>query len=275
MKRLYKALSVFFSLATMFIATSCFDADYLVYDTSYCGIYFTKDTLNYSFSVTPLEVTAYEYKIPVKIMGGLSKEEREIAYEVIEDSTTAQAGVQYNFGKAVIEPDSIEGYIPVTILRGGLKGDYANGYEYYKLSIRLVENANFTPTLDSLNQARTLTFTNEIVEPEWLNADNVKVWRPGNPHSNFGSWHPFTYLKVVEYFKKIKDVIPETYKKMVAYYGGENLEKIPYGDLYPYRAIMQKYVCAPLYEYLNDPANREMILEMYPNYPFDFPNPYE
>jgi hypothetical protein len=60
---------------------------------------------------------------------------------------------------------------------------------------------------------------------------------------------------------------------MVAAYG-ENLESIPYGDVYLYRTIFKKYVYLPMYEFFNDPANREMILANYPDFPFDFPNPY-
>ena len=29
-----------------------------------------------------------------------------------------------------------------------------------------------------------------------------------------------------------------------------------------------------MYDYFNDPANRDMILDAYPDFPFDFPNPY-
>jgi hypothetical protein len=30
----------------------------------------------------------------------------------------------------------------------------------------------------------------------------------------------------------------------------------------------------PLYEYFSSEANKEEILKKYPDYPFDFPNPY-
>ena len=144
------------------------------------------------------------------------------------------------------------------------------------MCIELVENDCFTPTLDSLSQVRILTFDNAIDIPEWVDYKNDKIWRPGNPHDNLGSWHPYTYVKLVEKFKEIKNVpnMEETYEKMVAYYGGENLERVPYASFYPYLPIMRKYVLVPLYEYFSNEANKEEILEMYPDYPFDFPNPY-
>jgi hypothetical protein len=78
---------------------------------------------------------------------------------------------------------------------------------------------------------------------------------------------------MVEYFHAIADVLPETYKKIVAAYG-ENLESIPYGDPYEYRTIFKKYIYLPMYNFFNDPANYDMIIENYPDFPFDFPNPY-
>ena len=277
MKNIFNYIIVFISFLGVLAFSSCEETEYLKFDMSHNGIYFTKDTLKYSFSVTPTDVKSYLFKIPVKVLGGLSNEEREVAYVINPDSTNAVEGIHYTIGKAVIAPDSIEGYIPVVILRDSLKGSYAEGYEKYRLCIELVENDCFTPTLDSLSQVRILTFDNAIDIPEWVDYKNDKIWRPGNPHDNLGSWHPYTYVKLVEKFKEIKNVpnMEETYEKMVAYYGGENLERVPYASFYPYLPIIRKYVLVPLYEYFNDPANIAEIKEMYDDYPFDFPNPYK
>ena len=48
---------------------SCNEQDYKLFDSSRTGIYFTEDSVVYSFGVTKLEVTSYEMKLPVKIMG--------------------------------------------------------------------------------------------------------------------------------------------------------------------------------------------------------------
>jgi hypothetical protein len=215
--------------------------------------------------------------MPIQILGRTSSEEREVAYSVNEDSTNAVEGIHYVLGKAIIAPDSITGYIPITILRDSLKGSYYEGYTTYRLYIELEENDNFIPTLDTLSQGRLLLFDNAIDEPEWVDYKGDKIWRAGNPHPDLGSWHPYTFIKLVEQFHTIKDVenMYETYQKMVVYYGGENLEKVPFAAFNPYTHIMRKYVFAPLYEYFSNKANKGEILKKYPDYPFDFPNPYE
>ena len=273
MKKLFN--SILISALAVFCFSSCEETEYLKYDISHNGIYFTTEELKYSFSVTSETIRSYLFKMPIQILGGISDEEREVAYRVREDSTDAVEGVHYTLGKAVIAPDSITGYIPVTILRDNLEGSYPD-YTTYRLCIELADNENFTPTLDSLSQVRILRFDNAIDIPEWLDANGVKIWRPGNPHQDLGDWHPYTFMKLVEQFHTIKDEdnMSATYEKMVAYYGGENLEKVPYASFYPYTHIMRKYVLVPLYEYFSDEANKAAILEEWPDYPFNFPNPY-
>ena len=76
MKNLFNKIIVAISFISVFGFFSCSEYDYLKFDVSHCGIYFTKDTLKYSFSVTPLDITEYEFKFPLKILGGLSDEQR-------------------------------------------------------------------------------------------------------------------------------------------------------------------------------------------------------
>ncbi len=275
MKNLLK--HIVFSLVGIICFTACSETEYLKFDASHNGVYFTQDKLKYSFSVTADSIHSYMFKMPIQILGRTSDVEREVAYSVNQDSTDAVEGVHYTLGRAIIAPDSITGYIPVTILRDNLEGSYAGGYTTYRLYIELEKNDNFIPTLDTLSQARLLQFDNAIDTPEWVDYKGDKIWRPGNPHENLGDWHPYTFIKLVEYFHTIEKVenMYETYHKMVVYYGGENLEKVPYASFHPYTHIMRKYVFAPLYEYFNDEANKEQILKMYPDYPFNFPNPYE
>ena len=250
--------------------TGCQDPDYMKYDSSYTGIYFTRDTLTYSFSVTPVEVKQHVLEVPVQIMGAPVGFDREFSFELIKDSCTAVAGEQYVIGKAVVKADSIRGFIPVEILRDGLAGDYENGYIRYKLGFRLVENEHFHPTLSQADQMRIVKFDNAVEQPEWFDAYGKKVW----PVSDLGTWHPFTLIKMVEYFHAFEAKNPETYKKIAKAFG-ENLEHIPFGDPYPYRSIFTKEIYEPLYNYISNPANKETILGMYPDYPFDFPNPYK
>lgn len=251
------------------IFSGCEETDYLTYNTSDCGIYFTKDTLNYSFGVTPVEITEYTYEIPVRVMGGLSPEPRAVAFTIHPDSTTATEGLQFEIKEAVIPANSIDGVISVVIYRNNLEGNYYAGYERYKLCIELAANRDFTPTLDSISRVRVLRFDNSIEQPSWLNYKGDKVWN----EDIFGVWHPYKFIKMVEFFHAIEPIQPETYKKMVKYFG-ENLEHVPYGSFYPYAPIMRKYVLWPMYEFFSDDANHENTLSLYPDFPFDFPNPY-
>lgn len=255
------------AMLLVLLLTAC-NENYLKYDTSYNGIYFTKDTLTYSFSVSPVEYKEHVFKIPVAIMGGLSNEKRAIGYEVIEELTSAVEGEHYTIGEACILPDSITGYIPVTVYRSKLEGTYPD-YTRYKLALQLVLNDCFVPTLDSLHQVRVFTFDNAIEQPEWLNSAGEKIWSL----ENLGVWHPLKLIKMVEYFHAIEDVLPETYIKMVKQYG-ENLEHISGGYPTEFKITFEKYVYAPMYEYFSNPANEEYIKSEFPDFPFDFPDPY-
>ena len=250
------------------LLASCEEENYLKFDLANSGIYFTKDTLNYSFGVTHIDTLTYTYKIPVQVMGTVSSEKRPIGYCIDSDSTFAEEGVHFTIGEACVLPDSIVGYIPVTIYRDKLEGTYATGYTQYKLCIRLAKNDYFTPTLDSLHQVRVFRFDNSVSQPEWYNAHGEKVWQT----KYLGVWHPLKFIKMVEFFHAVKDIQPETYKAMVKLYG-ENLEHIEFGDPYQYRTVFIKYIYTDMYNYFNDPAERDYILSNFPDFPFDFPDP--
>lgn len=267
MKTILNKIMVLLPFAGLMMLFSC-NENYLKYDTSYNGIYFTKDTLNYSFSVSPVEYKEHLFRIPVAVMGGVSKEKRAVAYEIIPEMTSAVSGVHYSIGEACILPDSITGYIPVTVYRSNLEGTYPN-YTRYTLALQLVENNEFVPTLDSLHQVRVFRFDNAIEQPEWLSGGE-KIWSL----ENLGQWHPLKLIKMVEYFHAIEEVLPETYKKMVKEYG-ENLEHISGGYPNQYKLTFVKYVYGPMYDYFSDPANEEEIKSEFPDFPFDFPNPYD
>lgn len=264
--KLLAVLSIAFAGA---IAASCEDENYLTYDTDYNGAYFTSDTMQYSFGVLPVEVRTVIVNIPVSIMGPTSSSLRTIGVEVMTDTTTAVEGEHYILHDAVVLADSVSGYIPVELLRDGLKGSFAEGYERYRLGLRLVANENFVPTLNVKNQKFVLNFDNSVEQPNWLNAYGEKVWI----ERELGKWHPLKFIKMVEYFHAIEDILPETYEKMVLAYG-ENLENIPFGDPHLYRTIFRKYIYYPMYEYFSNPDNRDFILSEFPDFPFDFPNPF-
>ena len=258
-----------FVFAQFFIA--CDDENYLKFDTNFSGIYFNADSTIYSFSVTPLDVHEYTLKVPVQIMGAPADVDRPIGYELISDLCTATEGVEYVVDKAIVPAHSITGEITFRLLRDNLKGDYINGYTRYHLYLRLTGNEHFTPTLDSLKQVHYCKFDNAIEQPEWLNRLGEKTWFK----ETLGIWHPYKLIKMVEYFHAFESIQSLTYKKMVELYG-ENLEHIEYGNPLStaYGTTFRRYIFKPMYDYFNDPANRDLILELYPDFPFDFPNPY-
>jgi hypothetical protein len=253
--------------AQFFIA--CDDENYMTFDTNFSGIYFNADSTIYSFSVTPLDVHEYTLKVPVQIMGAPADVDRPIGYEFISDLCTATEGVEFLVDKAIVPAHSITGEISFRLLRDNLEGDHVNGYTRYHLYLRLTDNGHFTPTLDSLSQVHHCKFDNAIEQPEWLNRLGEKVWLK----STLGIWHPYKLIKMVEYFHAFEKIQPLTYKKMVELYG-ENLEHIENGNPITYGTTFRRYIYKPMYDHFIDPANRDMILALYPDFPFDFPNPY-
>lgn len=269
------------------LTISCSETDYMIYDSDSNGIYFSHDTLEYSFSVLHVDSTVHTILVPVKIMGTLSPEPRTFAFTIEsqmpndsiqkliyvpgnKEYVWAQKGVQYTVPSEVTIPaNSIEGVIPVTVNRSELKGNYAEGYVRYRIILRLAANENFTPTLSEKDQVRVVQFDNAVEQPAWYDAYGEKVWyKP-----ELGEWHPYKLIKLVEYFHDVKNILPETYVKMVNLYG-ENLENVPYGDFHVYRTIFRKYIYSRMYDHFNDPANRDMILSLYPDFIFDFPDPF-
>ncbi len=275
---------VLFVGATM---SSCSETDYLQYDASACGIYFHRDTLTYSFSVMPVDSVTHTLQVPVKIMGVVSDKPRTFAYTVehqmpsdslqrliylpeAEQYVWAEQDKHYTVPQEVTIPaGAITGTIPVTIHRRALEGSFSEGYQHYRIVIRLAPNAHFSPVLSEKDQVRIIQFDNAIDQPAWYDAFGGKVWY----EHDLGKWHPYKFIKMVEYFHEVGNILPDTYKKMVALYG-ENLENVPYGDFHVYRTIFRKHIYSRMYEHFNDPTQRDMILSLYPDFPFDFPNPF-
>ncbi len=270
------------ALAVALFTVSCEETDYMKFDTSHNGTYFQNDSMTYSFGVTPIEVRTHVLQIPVKTMGTISHtDSREIAYELVAydkltgDTVAAVKDKHFRISKAVVLPDSIMGYIEVEIFRDALEGTNAEGYKRYRLGLNLVKNDNFTPTLTKQHHSMVLTFSNAVDRPEWLDGNGNKIF----PDYLYGKWHPYKLILIVDFFHKMEEKEPDTYRKMVEEYG-ENLENIFTGDPYKYTTVFRKYVLKPTYDFLNDPANYEKIINEYPDFPFDengkpdFPDPY-
>lgn len=254
-------INLLMTIAVLFI-TGCSQNDYLVFDEDYSGIYFTEDSLHYSFSTLPIETRTYTQKIPVKIMGKPYSHERIFGVEILpaKNNINPIKGQQYLLEEETlkIEADSITGYIPLILLRDGLAGDDENGYTRYELRLKLVENNNFTPTLSESDQNVVVTFDNSIERPTWFSEE---VWI-----SKCGEWAPIKLIKIMEYFHTIlKENAPSTYQKMVADIG-ENWEDVTYGWPTDYNYTVKKYILIPCYEYFISHPEHGIT---------DFPNPNE
>ena len=249
--KLIKITTCILALSALITHNSCKENDYLQFDEDYCGIYFLKDSMHYSFSITPIETRTHIHQIPLQILGKPESIDRE--FKVITIATTgnekAVEGVHYNLPEKLTVPaDSIHAYLPLELLRDNLAGDDANGYTKYELRLQLIETDDFVPTLSEKDQKIVVTFDNSIERPEWLDADGEKTWSI----TRFGTWHPIKLIKFVEYFHtNLKENAPSTYKKMVADYG-ENLEHIPYGWPSDYSYTVIKYIMTPMYDYFQE-----------------------
>lgn len=254
---------VIFAASALITGSGCSETDYMTFDEEYSGIYFLKDSMHYSFSITPIETRTHTHIVPLQILGKPTSAEREFKVITVPatGNTAAQEGVQYTIPeKLYVLADSINAYLPIEMLRDGLAGDDATGYTKYELRLQLVESSDFVPTLSSAEQTVVVTFDNSIEHPEWYDYKGDKTWNV----TRFGEWHPVKLIKFVEYFHtNLKENAPSTYKKMVADYG-ENLEHIPYGWPSDYSYTVIKYIMNPMYEYFQ--AHPELGIT-------DFPKP--
>lgn len=224
-------------LAVLFFA-SCKKDDPVVFDQDFTGIYFQTDSINYSFSVTPLEEQTYLLKVPVQIMGSPKPADRVFAADIIAEKTTAVAGVHYQIeGNLNLPKDSINGYIPVLINRSSLQD------KDFRIHFKLTQQNGFSPVNEQFKEA-IVVFNNRVEPPQW------KDWagRPTWPTTYLGQWNPLTYVKFIELFRALEDKVPETYTAMVKLYG-QDLKNVTSGWPFDYQNTMTKYVLIPLYQY--------------------------
>lgn len=208
-----------------------------LFDNNYTGIYFQADSNYYSFGVTPLEVGSYDFEVPVRIMGRVSDQDRTFKVEVIADKTNAESPSHYSLTSLLVKADSVNGYVNVKITRNTL------GKNNYKLTLKLVENEEFAPTNDNLKETR-IYFNNNVDQPSWKDWQGKITWP-----SQLGKWNPVTYVKFIELFRNLENVVPATYAEMVKQFGPD-LKNVTYGWAYDFDYTLKKYVLTPLYDYL-------------------------
>ena len=224
--------------AGLLFLASCQKTDYITFDPTFTGIYFQEDSIYYSFGVTPLEVHSYDLKVPVRIMGEAAKTDRHFSVTVLPEKTTAVEGVNYTIADSfTLEADSINGYIPVTILRDHLEDDD------FKLYLKLEETGDFKPVNEQYKET-IIHFNNKVEPPTWKDYAGRPTW----PSYQLGSWNPLTYIKFIELFRELEEKAPDSYYAMVALFGPD-LKSVTYGWAYDYDYTLKKFVLIPLYQY--------------------------
>lgn len=242
------------ALISGMLIAACENTDYPTYETDFTGIYFAEDSMRYSFGITPLATTSYTMKLPVKIMGIPVSQQRTFKIEIIADKTSAKVNTHYKMPTTcVIEADSINGILPLEVLRENL-GDEQN----WQVAFKLMPTDDFTPVKEVGEQIFAI-FNNIVEQPDWKDWTGAPTWI----EEQLGPWNPVVWIKFMEFFRKLEQINPVAYKTIVETYG-PNLEDAD-GWIYEFNYTLTKYVLIPLYDFFQ--ANPEYGIEM--------PNPNE
>lgn len=151
----------------LFILTAC-EKDIASYNNDPRVYFFERNTdltqsritfRSFSFLKLPADVTRDTFLIRVKIMGETAPYDRVVRGQAIPDSTTAKAGVHYDFIDGVIPADSIIGYLPVVLYR---TDDIADSSVTLNLSIAPTKDFKTGVTEDNFF---TLTWSDNVVKP--------------------------------------------------------------------------------------------------------------
>lgn len=107
-------------------------------------------------------LAAYDFVLPVSLIGRVVGEDRPIAVEVVADKSNVIEGVDFKLGPALMLANSNEGYVRVTLLNTA-----ALETEVKKISLKIVESAAFKPGIaDQLHSS--ISYYNFMVKPvDW------------------------------------------------------------------------------------------------------------
>lgn len=202
------------------------------------GIYFLIDSTDYSFGITPLEVTSYDLMVPVRIMGAPIGQDRTFTVKVLAENTNSIEEVHFEILSLLIKADSVNGELPLRLLRSEL------GTDFFKVTLQLVDNNEFVAVSESMAKT-VVTFNNRLEQPNWVNWNNVKSW----PSNKLGTWNPLTYVKFMELVGKMADTVPSTYNAIITKYGGPLMPQFPGDWAWDYDFSLSKYALIPLYQY--------------------------
>lgn len=229
----------FILIGLVMLQVSCSEGDMADTGGWKTGLYFQKDSITYSFGVTPLSVTEYTLSVPLKVMGNFSTSARSFVLKIDEGKTTATKSVHFDIADSfTVDADSINAYVDLIIHRDKLEND-----ENLRVAFDLVENENFVPVNENFKSA-VIYFNNRVDPPDWKDFAGNPTW----PDFKLGAWNPLTYIKFIELFREMENIVPGTYYNMVAEFG-EDLKNVEFGWALDYDQSLTKYVLIPLYRY--------------------------
>lgn len=222
---------------------SCKENTFVVDNNIKPGIYFSNDSIKYSFGVTKAEIKEYTIEVPVKVMGMKSNVDREFKIQITEPGIAVH-GKHFSIPESlVIMADSLNGLVPIKIIRDEL------GDQEYRIAIKLVSNENFEPVNENFKDV-VVYFNNIIDRPNWKNWRGEFSWpsdKLGQPKGTLG-WNPVVYAKFIEFFRELENIEPARYNAIVAVHG-EDLAVINESWPYDFDNTLTKFVLIPLYKY--------------------------
>lgn len=253
MKRTIHALLLLLSVRFL---SSCSETDYPTFDANAIDIYFMADSVNYSFGIVPPEQTEYTVSLPVQIIGAPARQDRKFRVDIVPEETNAQAEVHYRLleKEMTLTKDSVKGLVPVTLLRQNL------GETEWKLTLQLKANEHFNPTPQKeqkISSTVRVAFNNIVSKPNWKDFNGTLAWP-----RQLGPWDPTVYVVFMDYFHRLEQEVPATYKKITDKYG-ENLDRNFQGWDYSYDYTFTKYILIPMYQYFQD--HPELGVTTFPN----------
>ncbi len=184
MKNIFKSSLVVF----LIVFASCESNDAIFYD-NVARIYFAEEETAYSFGDKPFSTQEVTVNLKVQIMGQPIGSDRRFKVNLDTQNTTAIEGVQFESlpSEFLVLKDSINGYIPIKLLRSGIDGTIE---EQFVIALQLVDNDDFTTGVKE-SLSTKLKFNNYLEEPSW--------W----------AW--------IDYY--VGDYVPEKYQKYIEVHG--------------------------------------------------------
>lgn len=160
-------------VAVLLAFVSCREAEKLMYD-DFAGIHFLfpvagddyiirKDTLVYSFAFVNAEVKEHVIYIPVQIEGFRKNFDRTVNVRLIEKTTTAKAGTDYEQLKSsyTVKADAGTDSIPITVKR---TADIRTGAK--TISLELTESQDFKLGIKNKTNIH-VSFSDMLEKPVW------------------------------------------------------------------------------------------------------------